>query len=629
MRSHTCLAGHIAVRATALFLFLGLGSGFPVIFLRAQDGPPRTVRVTHGPILGRPAPTSMTLWVRTQVPGAVQIFYGTSEDRLDRRAPLLETRLQHDNTGLVALEGLEPETRYFYRVEDHQLAGSFRTLPDSGDYRDARTNPRGLFNFRFEFACGNNQRGGGDSVGPTLPVFDTLNRQVRDTIDFAILNGDWLYEDRREFTAREWGRQVGIEPGAYPRIVRKAPTIAGVWENYKIYLERGRNLSEWHRHVPSFYTADDHELLNDIYGTAETGYVNRRAVFRDIAVRAWFDYLAWANPLEHEASAWFGTGRFQRGSDVIEDPEADFTGLNLENHANLHVHWGTETAGVKDMALDDEPGDPNSAVYDIVEVLGPHRIRVTPAAKADGEAAYSIGRRCYGKFSLANCDFFLLDTRSHRDLHDVDRPDKPGASMLGKQQLAWLKEGIAKSDADFIFVVSSVNFMVPHVGSGGGADKQAAVKKDDAWTVFLDEREELIEFWDALDKQVFVLTGDLHNSFAIRITDNVHEFASGPHNSINHVPEKDEGGRPANGRFQYGPRACEIRWSTYAMEDIPRGNRAFPHYCVVQVNNVFNNPLEPGGDRWFAFPHPQVIFQFFDAYTGELRYSETIVKGLE
>ena len=38
------------------------------------------------------------------------------------------------------------------------------------------------------------------------------------------------------------------------------------------------------------------------------------------------------------------------------------------------------------------------------------------------------------------------------------------------------------------------------------------------------------------------------------ITANVWEFASGPHNSINHVPMADEGGRPANGRFRYGPR---------------------------------------------------------------------------
>ena len=595
----------------------------------AQDTAPTPIRVTEGPMLGRPAPDSMTLWVRTERKGEVEVFYGREAGKLDHSLTFSTRGPEHDYTGLLTIDELSPDTRYYYRIADHQLQGSFRTMPRAEDYRNPSGNPEGLFNFRFEFACGNNPKGGGDSVGPTLPIFDTLNTRVRDQIHFAILNGDWLYETRRDYPPTEWLHQVGLDREDAPRIVKKAPTIVGVWQNYKDLLHRGRNLAEWHRHMPTYYTADDHELINDIYGTAETGYVNRRAVFRDIATRAWFDYLAWSNPVKHDTPAWFGSADFKKGSDLLVDKDADFTRLNLRDMANLHVHWGTPTAGVPDASLDDEPGNPNSAVYEIVKVLGPNKLKVSPPAKADGQASYSIGRRCYGKFTVSNCDFFLLDTRSHRSLHNVDKPDNPEATMLGKQQLKWLMDGIRESKSDFIFVVSSVNFMVPHVGSGGGADKQARIKKDDAWTVFLQEREELIKFWDDLDKAVFVLTGDLHNSFAIKITDNVYEFASGPHNSINHAPMKDEGGRPANGRFKYGPRACDIRWSSYAMEDIPRANRTFPHYCVVQVNNVFNNPVERGGERWFAFPHPQVIFQFHDAITGELRYSETIVLGLE
>ncbi|HBM79074.1 MAG TPA: alkaline phosphatase, partial [Verrucomicrobiales bacterium] len=568
----------------------------------AQDAAPTAIRVTEGPLLGRPAPDSMSLWVRTERQGEVTVFYGKEAGKLNLSTSLTTRGPEHDYTGLLTIDNLSPNTRYHYRIADHQLQGSFRTMPSAKDYRNATGNPEGLFNFRFEFACGNNPKGGGDSVGPTLPIFDTLNTKVRDQIHFAILNGDWLYETRRDYPPSEWLHQVGLSEDKTPRLVEKAPTIVGVWQNYKDLLHRGRNLAEWHRHMPTYYTADDHELINDIYGTAETGYVNRRAVFRDIATRAWFDYLAWANPVKHDTPAWFGSAEFKKGSDILTDPEADFTRMDLSDMANLHVHWGTPTAGVPDASLDGEPGNPNSAVYDIVKVLGPNKLQVSPAAKASGQASYSIGRRCYGKFTVSNCDFFLLDTRSHRSLHNVDKPDNPEATMLGKQQLKWLMDGIRESKSDFIFVVSSVNFMVPHVGSGGGTDKQAKIKKDDAWTVFLQEREELIEFWDGLNKAVFVLTGDLHNSFAIKITDNVYEFASGPHNSINHAPMKDEGGRPANGRFKYGPRACDIRWSSYAMEDIPRANRTFPHYCVVQVNNVFNNPVERDGERWFAFP---------------------------
>ena len=204
-------------------------------------------------------------------------------------------------------------------------------------------------------------------------------------------------------------------------------------------------------------------------------------------------------------------------------------------------------------------------------------------------------------------------------MHDTKEPDKPGLSILGPKQKTWLMDGIMQSDADFIFVISSVNFMLPHVGGG----KVRATNKDDAWTVFLDEREELITNWDQLDKPVLVLTGDLHNSFAINITDNVWEFASGPHNSNNHY-YTDEGNRPATGKFQYGPRACDIRWSTYYRDDIPRDQLANPVYCVVQLNNVFNNALVMGQERWVAFERPQVIFQYYDGRSGDLLYAETI-----
>jgi alkaline phosphatase D len=35
-------------------------------------------------------------------------------------------------------------------------------------------------------------------------------------------------------------------------------------------------------------------------------------------------------------------------------------------------------------------------------------------------------------------------------------------------------------------------------------------------------------------------------------------------------------------------------------------------------------PPKLGGKRWVAYPHPQVILQYFHGRTGELAYSETI-----
>ena len=601
-----------------------IGPSIALAICSASATMAQEVRVSHGPILGRVSSDGIGIWARTNRSGRFRVRYGTEANKLDRASPSVSTEVEHDNTGWIHITGLNPGTRYHYQVVAGEAkegpGGTFRTLPTAEKYRDPELNPRGLFNFDFEFACGNNQDIA-HGIGPSLPTFATMNRRIADEIDFAILNGDWMYEELREYPPEKWFAQVGVAKGQAPPVVKHAPTIVGVWENYKLYLSRGKNLADWHRRVPSFFTFDDHEILNDVWGAGTPGLRDRRAVFRDIGVQAWYDYLGWSNPVSFTQGIRMGRASLEAGSDVLTDPRADFSNLDLDQAATLHVHWGGPTAGINDNDLDGVGGDPNAGVYEIARVLGKDRLKIRPTPKRAGEVTYSIGRRSYYRFSIANCDFFLLDTRTHREMHDTRHPDKPGLSMLGKRQKQWLMEGMKQSDADFCFVVSSVNFMVPHVGGG----KVRATNKDDAWTVFFDEREQLIRFWDSLDKPVFVLTGDLHNSFAIKITDRVWEFASGPHNSANHLA-KDEGGRPANGRFKYGPRACDIRWSTYFPSDVPRESLRHPSYCVVRVNNAFNAPVDLEKERWIAFPKPQVIFRYFDGRTGKLRYSETIVK---
>ncbi len=579
--------------------------------------------MTHGPILGRISAHGVGVWCRTRNTAEFTVRYGTSPDKLDLETKPVRTRLASDNTGWVHITGLKADTKYWYKLmlggRETGRDGSFRTWPDSKELVDEKLNPDGLFNFSFEFACGNNQNAT-HSSGPSLPGFASMLRKgVPDEVRFAILNGDWMYETRRDFTPEQWRHQVGHK-GELPKNLIAAPTTTGVWENYKTFLDQAPNLTKWHSTVPSFFTYDDHECLNDIWGAGSPGLRDRRAVFRDIGVSAWYDYLGWSNPTTFKQPATLSRSSVKKGGNVIVDETVDFSKLDLAQASNLHIHWGTDTAGVNDNALDDVGGDPNAGVYRIEKVLGPHKLQVWPEFDADGDVSYSIGRRSYFKMTVANCDFFVCDTRGQRQMHDKSDPYKKGLSMLGPIQRDWLIDGMRKSKADFLFVVSSVNFMVPHVG--GGAVR--ANNKDDAWTVFFDEREKLINFWDTLEKPVFILTGDLHNSFVIDITDNVWEFASGPHNSNNHW-NSDEGDRLANGPFKYGPREVNVRWSTWYRNDIPRNQLQHPTYCVVQVNNVFNNPLTVHGTRWMTFPIPQVIFQYYDGRTGRLQYAESIL----
>ena len=582
--------------------------------------------ISHGPMLGRPGAETMSVWARTASPGSFQVRYG-KDGKMDQVSEPVQTELDDDCTGIVTLTGLDPNTVYTYEVfngESSALKGTFRTFPSSEGVRNDEFNPDGLFNFSFEFACGNNQNSS-SSLGLPMRTYQTLLRDVKDEVHFGILNGDWLYEDKRDYPIGSWLKDVGIAENEQPKITEMAPSIAGLWENYKVYLERSPALREWHRHVPSFYTIDDHEIINDVYGCNTPSYRNRRPVYRDVAMKGWIDYLAWSNPMVHSQPAHIDFCNATKGSDIIEAPGGGLSSLPLEEMANLHVHWGGQLAGVKTPEPPIETADPNYGVYDIVEIIDDTHVRVDRPLVETRQSVFSIGRRSYGSFEIANCEFFILDTRTHRDLHDFDNPGRPDVSMLGKKQMDWLMDGLRESKADFRFLVSSVNFMIPHIGSGGGADKAGDVKKDDAWTVFLHDRERLIETADGTGKPTFILTGDLHNSYAIKVTDNVYEFASGPHNSINHAPEDDEGDRPANGKFQYGPRECDINWSSYAMTDMERLDRQFPHYCVVRVKNVFNQPQRAEGpDRWVAWSKPHVMFCFYNGFTGELAYVETI-----
>ena len=352
---------------------------------------------THGPMLGRVEAHKMGVWARTARSGKFAVRYGTGAERLDSLSPAVETRVERDNTGWIHLAGLDSGTRYHYRLvwldgteEIPGPGGSFQTLPSANDARHPQYNPEGLFNFRFEFACGNNQNTGGPGAfGWSLPAFATMLERLqgpdsRARIDFAILNGDWLYEEERAYPPEDWLRQVGLPPDRAPKVVDLMPNIVGVWENYKLYLDRGEHLGDWHRGVPSYFTFDDHEIVNDVYGAGEVGLRNRRPVFRDIALKAWYDYLGWSNPVDLSGEILFGRASFTAGGSILTDPEADFSQLAPREAATLHVHWGTPDAGVMDGPSDTEGGDPNAGVYRIVEVLDANRLKIRPPTPSGG-----------------------------------------------------------------------------------------------------------------------------------------------------------------------------------------------------------------------------------------------------
>jgi phosphodiesterase/alkaline phosphatase D-like protein len=573
--------------------------------------PYHTSGLTHGPMLGKPMPNSMRVWVRTSEPMPFRVVFSTRKPlTLDTTSVAGETSAEKDNTGFVDLLKLKPNTRYYYgivtklglvdtRMEFDRPWPSFRTLPDATSFADSMNNKDGQFNLSFSIGCCSRPLLPNAPLGiyANPPSFLNLFKDHRDDIAFHIVNGDFTYEEVLDGTR------------------------AGYAANYKLYLSRGRNMSNLFRYVPYLTMYDDHEVNSNLDGSGEVGLGNGDYLKRDDALSVWQNYAAWANDeTPRKAPLRFGGGLARAGSDILLDLDADFSTLKPEQVSTIHVGPFMKGDG---RSLKDRGGK-NIGVYALKEVIDRHRIRVTPAFKADGIVPYSIGTHHYYDRQMGNCHFFFLDTRGERSkfkgekhAHDKDR------FILGETQRKWFLDGVKKTDADFIFVISPDPWVIYHSGyhvkpEGGTGSK------GDGFCGYVHEREILIPELDSIEKPVLIFTGDVHNSFAVQMTDNVWEFMCGPMNSAGH-PIGTAGLPPFGGWFDSEGRTVKIKWVAGFPDNVHYSRQRNTFYAVVKVNNVMKAAKPEGvGYQYVSYDEPQVIVQFYDGYTGKLVYAEGI-----
>ena len=87
-----------------------------------------------------------------------------------------------------------------------------------------------------------------------------IRKHHADEAMFAIVNGDVIYEERRD------------------------GTLNGVRDNYKLYFSRGRSFSSLFRHTPALFTFDDHDVGWDIHGCGQIGLGEGRHLIRDLGL---------------------------------------------------------------------------------------------------------------------------------------------------------------------------------------------------------------------------------------------------------------------------------------------------------------------------------------------------------
>lgn len=476
--------------------------------------------LSHGPMLGQPAATSMRVWVRTSKPTDFKIVYAT---RLplssDSPSAAGRTNPDRDNVGIVELTKLQPNTRYHYAVAiDDQLPDlrvsfdepwpSFTSLPNGTSYHDPKFNSQGRFNITFGFgACASQQpRSSGGHWG-SAAAYNTLYDRHRDEIQFFLMNGDYIYEELRN------GK------------------ISGYRANYRRYMERGRSMQSLQRSVPWLFAFDDHEIGGDV-----------RARLSETSVKPWYEYAGWANFNDDHPDS------------LIPNPD-------------------------------------------------------------DQDPTY------YWDWKMGNCHLVFLDCRGERTPFDYEKRHDPEQHILGPQQRQWLMETLRGSDAEFLFLISSTPWFLPHTSAHVGGDTQP---KGDTFVGYLHERGLLTEFFDQLDKPVLILTGDVHNSAAIQVTDNVWEILCAPLNSTGH-PRATAGNPPRGGLFDSAGRTVKVKWIAGFPNNVPYSRIRNTVYGIIQVNNIAKAGTPEGsGYQWTAFDSPQVVVRFHDGYTGRLLYAEGI-----
>ncbi len=571
--------------------------------------PYQSLGITHGPILGGVTSSSVKIWIRTQEAMDFKVLVNESLPFDGAKQITGKTNPETDFTGWVEVTGLKPNTNYYYamvisndivdtRARIDQPWPTFRTLPDTTSYVH-EFNPDGLFNFSFSIGACQRQRSPTNTYGiyADPPVFNTLWEKHRDRLAFHIVNGDLSYEEILN------GEKSGLE------------------DNYKLYLGRSPALNRFFRDVPMFTMFNDHEMTDNIDGAGEVGLGAGNYLVRDPAMEVWQSYAGWVNDkTTQRGSLRFGNAELEQGSNILNDSEADFSTLDLDQVSTLHIgsfYKGAFKPGPTDLS------GKNAGVYRVEKVLDEHRLQISPKLKETNKAPYSIGTHHYFDRLVGNCHFIFLDTRSERSkFRGAETAFDENATILGATQKRWFTDTVKNSPADFIFIVSGDPWVIYHSSYHmRGIDTDT---KGDGFCGYVQEREELLELLDAIEKPILILTGDVHHPFAVQISDNVWEFLCSPMNSANH-PIGTAGLPPLGGWFDSQGRKVKIKWAGGYPDNVHYLRQRHSIYTVIDLNNVVKagRKSEPGY-QFIAYDEPQVVVRFHDGYTGDLLYAEGI-----
>jgi alkaline phosphatase D len=458
-----------------------------------------TFEITYGVASGDVTNTSAIIWSRVNdQPAQMNVEYDTNGNFTNPLRNTAQANSTTDFTAYAKLDGLKPDTQYYYRVWFTSLdidtntnsssstsnnnsglstrsnitqeveVGTFRTAPSSNATGSSPISFIWGGDLGGQNYC-RNAKEGGYSIFASM---QSLNP------DFFIANGDMIYADS---TCTSQG------PTYRNNINNQNMTWTNIPGDFKAISDPSvgwNNVTE----VRSIYTDHWKYNRNDTYF---------KEFLKNVSMYSQWD--------DHEVIDNFGS----------KWPYWNLGNMDRTGYPRI-VREGTD-AFFYYSPIDRDNNNTND----------------------DGD------KRIYRSFNWGeHLDLFLIDGRSYRSQnHLADAPDS-NKTMLGAEQLGWLKQALINSNATWKVISSDVPISIPTAG------RNASIPGRDGWangdsrfdySYYTGFERELTDLFTLIDEQniknIVFITTDVHFPAFIKynfdlnndgnITE-IHEFISGP-----------------------------------------------------------------------------------------------------
>ena len=463
-----------------------------------QVGITTSFQITHGIASGDVTDQSAIIWSRVNdQPAKMNVEYDTNANFTNPLSKTAQANSTTDFTAHAKLDRLKPDTQYYYRVwftgsdidnnNNSEIRSDLSAIPDIADqveigtFRTAPSANMTSNSSAISFIWGADLGGQNYCRNANEGGYSIFKSMLSLNADFFIANGDMIYAD-------------GACPAQGPIFNNSTNNQTITWTNIPGDFKSLADPSvDWNNvtEVRSLFLEHWKYNRNDTYF---------KEFLRNVSMYSQWD--------DHEIINDFGS----------KWPYWNLFSVDREGYPNL-VKEGTNAF------LYYSPLDSNSN-------------------KDNNYTVNDSNKRIFRSFNWGkDLDLFIIDARSYRSQnHIADAPDS-NKTLLGDEQLQWLRQELSNSNATWKVISSDVPISIP-TGSNAsilGRDGWANGNETSNYSYYTGFERELTDLFKLIDEQniknVIFITTDVHFPAFIRYNfdlnndgnmTEIYELVSGP-----------------------------------------------------------------------------------------------------